>query len=72
MKHYEVQHNICRLSYTKFYLSDLEMAFGMNPYLSSFRTGLVSQKRSCMMKINVGSTSLLQNNIDNYGKMGQT
>ena len=24
MKHYEVQHKICRLSYTKFYLSDIE------------------------------------------------
>ena len=50
MKHHEVQHKMCRLSYTKLYLSDLEMAFGVIPYLSSFRTGLVSQKRSCMMK----------------------
>ena len=45
----------------------LIMTFRVIPYLSYFRAGLVSQQKSY---INLGSTSLLLNNINNYGKMG--
>ena len=48
----------------------LKITFRVIPYLSYFRAGLVSQQKSYMMQINLGSTSLLLNNINNYGKMG--
>ena len=47
----------------------LKMTFRVLPHLSYFRIGLVSQK--IHDAIHLGSTSLLQNNINNYGKMGQ-
>ena len=45
----------------------LKMTFRVIPYLSYYRTGLVSQLHDA---INLGSTSFLLNNINNYGKMG--
>ena len=40
----------------------LEMTFRVIPYLSYFRTGLVSQTKKLHDAINLGSTSLLLNN----------
>ena len=50
----------------------LIMTFGVIPYLSYFRAGLVSKKKKKKLHdaINLGNTSLLLNNINNYGKMG--
>ena len=48
----------------------LKITFRVIPYLSYFRARLVSQRRSYMMQYNLGSTSLLLNNINNYGEMG--
>ena len=48
----------------------LKMTFRVIPYLSYFRAGLVSQQKKLHDAINLGSTSLLLNNINNYGKMG--
>ena len=48
----------------------LIMTFRVIPYLSYFRAGLVSQQKKLHDAINLGSTSLLLNNINNYGKMG--
>ena len=48
----------------------LKMTFRVIPYLSYFRAGLVSSTKKLHDAINLGSTSLLLNNINNYGKMG--
>ena len=48
----------------------LKMTFRVIPYLSYFRAGFTTKKPHDA--INLGSTSLLLNNINNYGKMGKT
>ena len=51
----------------------LLMTIRVIPYLSYFRTGLVCfTTQKLHDAINWDSTSLLLNNINNYGKMGQT
>ena len=50
----------------------LKMTFILILHLSYFKTGLISHQRKLNDAINLGSTSLLLNNIDNYRKMGQT
>ena len=48
----------------------LKITFRVIPYLPYFRAGLVSEKKKLHDAINLGSTLLLLNNINNYGKMG--
>ena len=50
----------------------LKMTFREIQHLSYFRIGLVSHQKKMHDAINLGSTSLLLNNINNYGKMGQS
>ena len=48
----------------------LKMTFRVIPYLSYFRAGLGFTTKKLHDAINLGSTLLLLNNINNYEKMG--